>query len=166
MAYSFDGPNKIILLTSGTTTFEVKDMYSRWKDWVKTGDNSKFLEAFSVVGGDSTSGSNFIYPYFFLENGWRVRPQEADHQLQVDGALLVQGGGNPYVQTVGTYQVQVIADVPVRAEGVDLGGGGGPTASEIADAVWDEPLTGHTTSSTFGELMQKLLTVGKFLGLK
>lgn len=30
-------------------------------------------------------------------------------------------------------------------------GGSGATAAEIADAVWDEPTTGHTTSGTFGE---------------
>lgn len=41
-----------------------------------------------------------------------------------------------------------------------------PTAAEIADAVWDEALSGHTTASTFGKAIQKLLTVGKFLGLK
>ncbi len=166
MGYSFDGANKIISLTSGTTSFEVKDMYSRWKDWVTTSDNAKYLKAFSVVGGDSTSGSNLIYPYFFLENGWRVRPQEASHQLTVDGALLVQGGGNPYLQTVGTYNVQVIADVPVRAEAVDVSGGGAPSASEVADAVWNESMTDHTSSGTFGERISKLLTVAKFLGLK
>lgn len=30
-------------------------------------------------------------------------------------------------------------------------GGGGPTAAQIADAVWDEATTGHTTAGTFGE---------------
>jgi hypothetical protein len=40
------------------------------------------------------------------------------------------------------------------------------TAAAIADAVWDELTSGHTTSGTFGALMQKALTVGKFLGLK
>jgi hypothetical protein len=41
-----------------------------------------------------------------------------------------------------------------------------PTAAEIADAVWDEDITTHTTASTSGLLLQKLLTVAKFLGLK
>jgi hypothetical protein len=164
MGYTFDGEDKIISLTAGTTDFEVKDLYSRWKDWVATSDNAKYEQAFSVVGGDPTSGANFIYPYFFLENGWRVRPDEANHQLIVDGALLVNGGGNPYLPTLGSYNVQIIADVPVRAEGVDTGGGGGPSASQIADAVWDEAMSGHTTSGTFGERMRKLLTFSRFMG--
>lgn len=31
------------------------------------------------------------------------------------------------------------------------GGGSGPTASEIADAVWDEATSGHTSSGTYGK---------------
>jgi hypothetical protein len=33
-------------------------------------------------------------------------------------------------------------------------GGSSPTAAEIADAVWDESTTGHTTSGTFGEQLK------------
>lgn len=50
--------------------------------------------------------------------------------------------------------------------GSGSGGGGYPTADEIAAAVWDKPTAAHTTAGTFGTLMKKLLTVGKFLGLK
>lgn len=41
-----------------------------------------------------------------------------------------------------------------------------PTPAEMANAVWESTLTSHTTSGTFGAFIQKLLTVGKFLGLK
>jgi hypothetical protein len=37
-----------------------------------------------------------------------------------------------------------------------------PTPSNL----WDEPISTHTLSGSFGALIQKLLTVGKFLGLK
>ena len=37
---------------------------------------------------------------------------------------------------------------------------------DIADAVWDEAHADHATTGTFGKLVQKLLTVAKFLGLK
>ena len=33
------------------------------------------------------------------------------------------------------------------------GGGSAPTAGEVADAVWDEARSGHTTAGTFGETM-------------
>ena len=38
--------------------------------------------------------------------------------------------------------------------------------STIPSLSWDQLLTGHTTSGTFGGFIQKLLTVAKFLGLK
>jgi hypothetical protein len=39
-------------------------------------------------------------------------------------------------------------------------------ADDVAAAVWDRATASHTTAGTFGALIQKLLTVGKFLGLK
>lgn len=46
------------------------------------------------------------------------------------------------------------------------GGGSAPTAGQIADAVWDEALSGHVSSGTFGQKLGKLLTTINFLGLK
>ena len=39
-------------------------------------------------------------------------------------------------------------------QAISESGGGGPTASQIADAVWDEATSGHTTSGTFGEQLK------------
>jgi hypothetical protein len=40
------------------------------------------------------------------------------------------------------------------------------TTQSIADAVWDEIMTGHVTADTYGKFVQKLLSVSKFMGLK
>lgn len=136
MGYSFDGANKIISLTSGTTTFSVRDLWSRWVDWSATSDNSKYAAAFDTVGGDSidAGAGTFIPIYSFLQNGWRIRPQEANHTLYVtDGILLVEGGGNPFLQTLGNYQVSITLQQPVQAISYDSGG----TAEGIADALLD-----------------------------
>lgn len=135
MAYTFDGPNAEIVLSGGTTSFDVKDMYSRWKDWVRDADGSQYLEAFRTAGGDPTVGANSVASYFFLTNGWRVRPQEASHQLSVAGSLVVDGGGNPYQTTAGAYNVQIIAEVPVKAEGIATSGS---SPADIADALLDD----------------------------
>jgi hypothetical protein len=43
----------------------------------------------------------------------------------------------------------------------------GLDAGSIADAVWDEPISTHVESGSFGEKVgSKLLTVAKFIGLK
>lgn len=41
------------------------------------------------------------------------------------------------------------------------GGGGGPTAAQIADAVWDEPTAGHVAAGSMGLLAAQKLTAGQ-----
>jgi hypothetical protein len=128
VAITFDGPNKLAILSSGTTTLDVIDLYSRWKDWSRTSDNSKYLPAFAPVGGDpiDASAGTSIPLFAFLANGWRVRPQEASHTLNVTGGvLLVEGGGDPFVNTLGSFVVRVNYSQPVQAITVATGGGGG-----------------------------------------
>lgn len=146
MGMTFDGPNKRILLTLGTTSVSVRDAWSRWVDWYLTGDNSKYLPTFSQVGGnDIDAGAGTKIPiYAFLLNGWKIKPQEANHTLGVsDGVLLVEGGGDPFVNTTGSFVVRINFQQPVQAISFSSGGGSGgsgPTASEIADAVWAKTL--------------------------
>ena len=133
MGYSFDGVAKIISLTVGTTAMDVKDFYSRWKDWTQTG-GSKYLQAMSIVGGDPIDQANGIYvtSYIFLENGWKVRPYEGNHKLKVsNGVLLTSTGDDPFLQTVGSYNVLVQYSQPVRSESTVIETGvSGLTAEE------------------------------------
>lgn len=137
MAYTFDGPNKLIVLSAGTVSFSVRDLWSRWVDWHALSDNSKFLLAMRSVGGDDIiAGQTSIPVYTYLTNGWRIRPQEAAHTLAVtDGILLVDGGGDPFVATLGAFNVQISYQQPVQAITVNTAGSSGPSASDIAAAV-------------------------------
>lgn len=61
--------------------------------------------------------------------------------------------------------------VMVTGDGVKIfvtaPGTSAPTAAQNADAVWDELMSSHTTSGSFGNFIsKKLLTVAKYLGLK
>ena len=148
MAYTFDAANKLVILSSGTVAMSVRDVYSRWKEWVQTSDNSKYLPAFTTTGGDpiDPSAGTSIPAYMFLVNGWRIRPQEADHTLNVsDGVLVVNGGGDPFVNTTGSHVVRINYSQPVQAITVSTGGGVA-TAEEIAAAVWAN-ITRTLTSS-------------------
>lgn len=135
MGLSFDGINKRITLTSGTTTLSIRDLWSRWVDWLLINDNSKFSIAMEQVGGndiDQTSGTK-IPIYIFLKNGWKLRPQEASHTLIVnDGVLVVDGGGDPFINTVGTFNIRINYSQPVQAITVSTSGGaGGASLSDI-----------------------------------
>ena len=137
MAITFDPANKRIILD--TTYVEAIELYSRWKEWVQLSDNAKYLPAFSTVGGEPLGGSIFVSQYFFLLNGWRIRPMEANQTLIIEGNLSVLGGGNPVVPTLGTYQVLVQYTVPVAAQAIATSGGGGGSSPEaIAAAVRTE----------------------------
>ena len=86
-------------------------------------------------------------------------------------SVRLEGSNNDFwdieAGNLNQNQVQVI---PTNAAGLILNAAqsiGSGDLANIADAVWDEATSGHTTSGTFGNWVQKkLLTVGTFLGLK
>lgn len=166
MAIAFDGPTKLMTLSAGTTIVSVRDLYSRWVDWLLTGDNSKYVLAFASLGGDDVdAGAGTKVPvYAFLVNGWKVKPQEANHTLNVtDGILLVSGGGDPFVNTTGSFVVRVNYQQPVQAISFDSGGGGGGATAAEVWAYGDRQLTVATGLTSDQALM--LLEMWKLHGL-
>lgn len=132
MSIIIDPIGRRIVLDS--TFVSATAIYSAWVDWVVTSDNVKYLPAFFAVGGDNLGSGLSIPPYYFLANGWRVRPMETSHNLTILGNLFVDGGGVPVVSTLGVFQVNVNYTVAVQAQGIATGGST-LTASEVADAV-------------------------------
>jgi hypothetical protein len=107
---TFDGPNRIIteIDAGGDNVLDVIEIYSEWKDWVRTSDNAKFEQAFSVVGGDPISATQNLGSTFFLENGWRIRPAERNHKLTLVGNLFTrEEGESPTVAVLGAFTVSV-----------------------------------------------------------
>lgn len=133
MPISIDPANKRLILDSASVTAQA--IYVAWVDWIAASDNSKYLPAFRTAGGDDLGGGLLIPAYYFLLNGWKVRPMESNHNLTITGNLFVDGGGVPVVSTLGTYQVNVNYTVPVQAQGISTSGSTGPTAAEIAAEV-------------------------------
>jgi hypothetical protein len=118
MAITFDGPSKTVILTSGTTELDVKELWSRWVDWLLTSDNGKYLFAMEQIGGQiiSIANNSYVPLYISLINGWRIRPQESNHTLNVtQGVLLTPDNSDPFVATLGVYNVRVNYQQPVAA---------------------------------------------------
>jgi len=105
---TFDGVNKIIteISAAGDNELDVVEVYSEWKEWVTTSDNSKYLQAFTPVGGDPITPTQSLGITYFLENGWRIRPAELDHKLTLVGNIFTrEPGASVFLPTIGAYTV-------------------------------------------------------------
>jgi hypothetical protein len=163
MAITFDGPTKVITLSSGTVELDVADLYSRWKDWVGTG-NAQYQPAFNTVGGETINASagTKVPLYAFLINGWKIKPQEANHTLNVtNGILLVDGGGDPFNNTTGSFVVRINYQQPVQAITVATGGGGG---GATAAQVWQYAIENGLSAEVLMRIMVAALS-GKTTGV-
>lgn len=153
-------------MDAGSTEYNVVGTYTAFVDWSMLSDNLKYDFAFNVAGGNDINvvAGTSIPKYTFLINGWSAAPDEASHTLTVtQGILLVSGGGNPFDNTIGKYTVQISYQQPVQAITVATSG---ITPAQVADAVWDEVLSGHLTTGTTGKKLNDNLTQNNFLGLK
>jgi len=138
---TFDGTARLIIVNNGITELDVADVYSWWKEWVLESDNAKYLSAFRTTGGDPISGTLNISAYFFLTNGWRMRPDEVDHTLTVNGNLYVEGGVDfPFVTTIDPWTVLVTLQVSPQSQRVSTGIG---TVEEVQQAVWSKDLADY-----------------------
>lgn len=128
---TFDGSNKRIILNSTSVT--ASEIWSRYMDWLGAdSNNAKWGLAMTQIGGDDLGGGLYVPIYVFLQNGWRVRPMEANHQLMIVGNLFVAEGGSPLVNTLGNYNVIAQYTVPVQAQAMATSGGTGGLTSEQA----------------------------------
>lgn len=111
MGYIFQGHNKIISLTTDTTTVSVRDLWSRYIDWTSIDDNSKYEIAMRFVGGDALPGNKELGLTYFIMNGWKIRPFEGNHTLNIDGNLYSDDGTSPYANVIGNFNVMIISSV-------------------------------------------------------
>ncbi len=168
----FDPTARCIVLDSTNVT--AAELWSRWADWAAQGENLKYPPAFRHVGGDDLGSSINIPNYYFLLNGWRVRPMEANHALTITGNLFVEGGGVPVVATLGAFNVSVQYTVPVQAQTVTVGSGLSPTqAAQLEqilallepDEKYESGRLKKFKKGTTEVVYDKLVTGGGFVGV-
>jgi hypothetical protein len=93
-----DPNTRIISLTEppvgGLVSVRVlEDIYSDLKkDWLTDPDLQKLTFPFEPIGGDPISATETLGRYVFVRNqeGWRIRPFDADHELSVVGNLFAR----------------------------------------------------------------------------
>ena len=168
-AVTFDGPNKLIIVNEGITDLDFRtDVYSNWKEWSLARDNSKFLAAISVVGGDPLPGARILGSTFFLENGWRLRSWEGDHILTIVGNIFTREGEDPVLPPLGDFKVTVNFSTSSLVEGGrQVGAELGIDSVIQVDEVWKlhgldttGPLNVTGTSRSAGYIQQTIDDAG------
>lgn len=92
---SFDPINKLIEVTeapnAGVSVIDVRrDLYSAAKyHWLNDSTANKFQFPFLTIGGNDLGGGLSAGSYYFLRTdlGWKIKPYEGNHELQLTGNL-------------------------------------------------------------------------------
>ena len=105
--------SKLLIVKQGITALDVRqDIYSDLKeDWISSLNGETKLDfPIRTIGGDPLPGEKSAGAYFFIKNnlGWRIRPQESDHELIIVGNLYPEDSAYPiFVPTLGNYTVSI-----------------------------------------------------------
>ncbi len=93
----------------GNNELNVQEVYSEWKQWcLDDPTRLAYPAAFRYVGADPISETQNLGTTYFLTNGWRIRPAEANHRLKLNGNLYTDPAGeSPVVGTLGSFAVVV-----------------------------------------------------------
>ncbi len=151
---TFDGENKLIIVNQDETVLDVRDdIYSAWKRWAANADNAKYAAAMRSVGGDPLPGGRFLGSTFFLLNGWKIRPFEGDHTLNVQGNLYSEDGASPFARTIGDYNVAISLTTSSLVEGISTSG----STIDFADLLDNEFIESGLTFRQALRLMAAVL---------
>ena len=102
---SFDGDNRLILVDIGIKYLHVEiDVYQEYKNWLLL-PNLNFEPAIIKIGGDSITSDICLQNAYILTNGWKIKPYNGNHILDIEGNLFTDTGLE-YVLPIG-YDIEV-----------------------------------------------------------
>lgn len=113
---TFDGALKLQMINDGTTDVSIQELYSDWKKWIRQTNNAQYDFAYTQLGGVQITESTEVPYYIFIQNDWKIRPQDANHTLTVTGGVLVaENDEDPFVNVEGAFTVRIVYQQPVQA---------------------------------------------------
>lgn len=114
----FDGITKQIIINNDVTHLTVKhDIYSAWKKWSIIADNTKFLPAIRVIGGDPVGNGLYAGDIYFLMNNWQI---VVNKFVTITGTLYHDNGVSPFIVNPGGGIVATVSNLVYT---VDTGSG-------------------------------------------
>ena len=130
--------------------FNMSDLYAWWIYNLTTeqGMREFFGGIVALDEGNFMIDTSVLSAYIDNTTSTSIKQLDNRRIYRSDGAYPVK------MPTTGGGGVDVVwRNVILLANG----GAGGPTSSEIADAVWDEATSGHATGGSTGESIQQIL---------
>ena len=159
MATAFDGDTLTVTLdppTGGVLQFDVQDdLYSEWKEFMQVAfSNMKFPPLFTTFGGDAITPTLNAGAYYKFNNvaGWRIKPDESDHDINLVGSLIALDPLLPmFKPTTGGFTVLVNGLQPITTV-VAIGSG---VTQQDKDDI-EAQIFAHVTedSETFEQLLR------------
>lgn len=156
---TFDGDNLLVTLgvpVAGVLDFSVQDdLYSEWKEWmVLAFGNMKYPPMFTTFGGNAITATLSAGAYYTFNNaaGWRIKPDESDHDINMDGNLIAIDATLPmFTPTTGGFTVLVNGIQPITTV---VATGSGVTQQDKDDI--EAQIFAHVTedSETFEQLLR------------
>lgn len=158
MPITFDQANLVINVTSPTTEIDVQlDLYSAWKEWV-IANNACCPPAFTAIGGQQITATQYVGITYFLENGWRIEPWAGTYLLSINGNIYTREAGENPIVPVGGVTVSLnrsnLVDIVLTSGGATISN---TDLVNIANTVWEEVVnTGKGTTAR--EKLDKVAT--------
>ena len=110
MAVAFDGPNRLVTLTTSLAFSVHDDIYVAAVQWAALQGNMQYLAPMDSSGKAAISAGIYTDSIFRLANGWKLKPSgySAGDQVTVSGTLITDDGTARTVPpTVGSAPVWV-----------------------------------------------------------
>ena len=107
-----DATNRLIIVTetpvSGLITIDVlSELYSASKRaWLTDGSLNRLKFPWSAEGGTVLPSGQSTPRSFILQDPWKIRPFEADHNLVLTGNIFAETGSLT-VPTLGSFRVEI-----------------------------------------------------------
>lgn len=157
MPITLNPHEKLVHITSPTTTVTIQELVNTIRDWEDELENLSFIKVIDAVGKADLGSSVYTAITMTLSSTWQIQFWNGvTVGIVKDGNIVGGVGGTPLKPTGGPDTLIINNQVG----GVITVTGSGVTEQDkldIADRVWDEDITTHTTIDTTADYVTKIL---------
>ena len=157
MAISLTPSTKIINITSPTDTVTIQELVNAIRDWEDELENMSYAKVIDAVGKADLGSSVYTAITMTLSDTWQIQFWNGVTVGIVKDGNIVGGVGGMPLKLTGGPDTLIINN---QVGGVITVTGSGVTEQDkldIADRVWDEDITGHTTIDSTADYVTKIL---------